>query len=127
MIARRHARFALLALGLAGLAACGSGVDRETYALTGGSAVRGRAAIGTYGCGACHRIPGVRGADGRVGPSLRDIADQAYVGGVVSNTPQHLMAWIQNAPALSPRTAMPDLNVSPADARDIAAYLYTLR
>jgi cytochrome c2 len=102
-------------------------MDRETYALTGGSASRGKVAITAYGCGACHVIPGVRGADGRVGPSLADIANQAYVAGVVSNTPQHLIAWIEHPPALSPRTAMPDLNVSPADARDIAAYLYTLR
>jgi cytochrome c2 len=112
---------------LVGVVACGSGMDRETYALTGGSASRGKGAITAYGCGACHVIPGVRGADGRVGPSLADIANQAYVAGVVSNTPQHLIAWIEHPPALSPRTAMPDLNVSPADARDIAAYLYTLR
>lgn len=112
---------------IAALTACGSGVDSRTYALTGGSAARGRAAIGAYGCGACHVIPGVRGATGRVGPSLADIANQAYIGGVVSNNPRHLIAWIENPPALSPRTAMPDLNVRPADARDIAAYLYTLR
>lgn len=109
------------------VAACDGGVDRESYALTGGSAARGATAIGAYGCGACHVIPGIRGATGRVGPSLADIANQSYIGGVVSNTPQNLVAWIRNAPALSPRTAMPDLNVSPADARDIAAYLYTLR
>lgn len=108
-------------------AACGGSSDSESYALTGGNASRGKNDIRSYGCGACHVIPGVPGASGRVGPSLADIAHQSFVGGVVANTPQNMMAWIEDPPALSPRTAMPNLNVSNADARDIAAYLYTLR
>jgi cytochrome c len=113
---------------LAAASACrDAGREGETSALTGGRAARGRAEIRSYGCGACHVIPGIPGATGRVGPSLADIAHQSFVGGVVSNTPENMIAWIQDPPALSPRTAMPNLNVSSADARDIAAYLYTLR
>jgi hypothetical protein len=37
-----------------------------------------------------------------------------------------LVRWIQDAPSLSSRTAMPDVGVDVRDARDIAAYLYTL-
>lgn len=90
-------------------------------------AKRGRAAISKYGCGACHVIPGVRGARGRVGPQLNDFASQVYVAGQVTNIPENLVAWIQNPDDISPGTAMPDLGVTEADARDIAAYLYTLR
>jgi len=117
----------LVGATLCASAACGGSAERETYALTGGSASRGKNDIRSYGCGACHVIPGVPGASGRVGPSLADIAHQSFVGGVVANTPANMIAWIQDPPALSPRTAMPNLNVSNSDARDIAAYLYTLR
>ena len=37
-----------------------------------------------------------------------------------------MVRWIRDAPSLSPGTAMPAMPVSDAQARDIAAYLYTL-
>ncbi|HXE58847.1 MAG TPA: PQQ-binding-like beta-propeller repeat protein, partial [Gemmatimonadales bacterium] len=49
--------------------ACGTGPDGEEAArLTGGDREGGRVAIGAYGRGACHTIPGVRGADAQAGP-----------------------------------------------------------
>jgi cytochrome c len=94
----------------------------------GGDPDRGLAAIDAYGCGSCHVIPGVRGAaEARVGPPLSGVGTRAYVGGVLPNTPDNLMAWLRDPPAVDPRTAMPNLRVTGPDARDIAAYLYTLR
>ena len=118
-----------LALALAGVAACdrGVGVKDAAAALTGGSPDRGRVLIPRYGCPACHTIPGVPGATAKVGPPLAGIVGRAYVGGVLPNTPQNLIRWIQNPPAVDPLTAMPNVGVTQADARDIAAYLYTLR
>jgi hypothetical protein len=49
-----------------------------------------------------------------------------YVAGKFPNTAETLVAWIRDAPAMAPLTAMPDLGVDDRDARDIAAYLYTL-
>jgi cytochrome c2 len=95
--------------------------------MTKGSPARGRDAIALYGCGSCHSIPGVRNADALVGPPLDRIGSRAFVGGVVRNTPDNLIRWIQNPPAIDEKTAMPNLGVAPTDARDIAAYLYTLR
>jgi cytochrome c2 len=95
--------------------------------MTKGNPARGRDAIALYGCGSCHTIPGVRSADALVGPPLDRIGSRAFVGGVVRNTPDNLISWIQNPPALDEKTAMPNLGVTPTDARDIAAYLYTLR
>jgi hypothetical protein len=37
------------------------------------------------------------------------------------------MGWIQRPQRLHAPTAMPDMQVTGRDARDIAAYLYTLR
>lgn len=102
------------------------GVD-EAAALAGGEPERGRQAIARIGCGACHEIPGVANATGRVGPPLRGVASRAYIGGVVPNEPERLVGWILDPRGLSPHTAMPTLGVDPQAARDIATYLYTLR
>jgi len=92
----------------------------------GGSAARGERALVAYGCGSCHVIPGVAAASGRVGPPLTDFADRTFVAGKLRNEPTALTTWIQDPQIVSPGTAMPDLGVTNADARDMAAYLYTL-
>jgi cytochrome c len=94
---------------------------------TGGSAVRGAAAITRYGCGSCHMVPGVSGASGLVGPPLAGIANRVYVAGVLQNTPENLIRWLENPPAVDEHTVMPNLGVTHQDAIDIAGYLYTLR
>jgi cytochrome c2 len=88
---------------------------------------RGRTAIKKYGCGTCHNIPGVSGAVGMVGPPLGQIAQRVYIAGVLPNEPDNMIRWIENPPGVDPKTAMPYMAVTPRDARDIAAYLYTLR
>jgi cytochrome c2 len=95
--------------------------------VAGGDDSRGREVLYRYGCGSCHAIPGVMGARGQVGPPLEGIARRAYLGGVLPNTPENMMAWIRHPQKVQPRTAMPDLGVSETDARDMAAYLYRLR
>ncbi|HWQ36672.1 MAG TPA: c-type cytochrome [Blastocatellia bacterium] len=103
------------------------GADQEGAELTAGDPARGRVAIVRYGCGACHAIPGVSNAKGLVGPPLSGIANRAYIGGVLGNTPDNMIEWLRNPQAVSPKTAMPNLHVSERDARDIASYLYTLK
>jgi cytochrome c2 len=93
---------------------------------SGGNAERGRELMDRYGCAACHTIPGVRRAAGLVGPELTGLQRRAYIAGVAANTPQNLVRWIMAPQSLSPRTAMPAVGASEAEARDMAAYLYTL-
>jgi cytochrome c2 len=88
---------------------------------------RGPALVREHGCIGCHTIPGVREATGKVGPRLDRVGEQVYIAGVVANSPQNLAEWIANPKEFDPRTAMPDLGVNVEDARDIAAYLYSLR
>jgi cytochrome c1 len=84
--------------------------------------------IRAYGCQSCHIIPGVRGANGLVGPPLNHIARRVYLAGVLPNSPDNMLRWIQNPQAaIQQSTAMPNMGVSEADARDIVAYLYTLK
>ncbi len=91
-----------------------------------GDPQQGRAALQEYGCGACHSIPGIQGANARVGPRLHGIVEQSFIAGKLSNTPENLVRWIRDPQAVTPGTAMPDLNVSEATAQDMAAYLYAV-
>lgn len=88
------------------------------------SAERGRTAVRLYGCHSCHILPGVTGRAIFVGPSLEDLAGRSYIAGVLMNTPDNLVRWIMHPQAVDPLTAMPDVGVPLAAARDIAAYLY---
>lgn len=104
------------------LAACG---ERAPAAL-GGDRENGRLLLRQFGCGTCHAIPGVATADGRVGPPLAGIARRVYLAGVLPNTPENMARFIRAPQQADPRTAMPDLGVTEAHARDMVAYLYTL-
>ncbi|MFC7477232.1 c-type cytochrome [Dankookia sp. GCM10030260] len=94
--------------------------------VVGGDPGRGPAVILAAGCGACHVIPGVRGAVAWVGPPLMEWSRRGYVGGRLPNTPENLTAWLRDPQAISPGSAMPALGLSEAEARDAAAYLFTL-
>ena len=107
--------------------ACSDKVEKEAAAMTGGSVSRGRTAIGKYGCAACHTIPGIDNAVATVGPPLTQIARRQYLGGHLLNTPVNMMKWLQHPQQVDPKNAMPEMGVTDQDARDIAAYLYTLR
>ncbi len=113
----------------AALAACEGGrtVGEAAEIPTGGDATRGRDLIGHFGCGSCHTIPGVDGAEGVVAPPLTMFARRTFVGGELPNTPENLVRWIQSPKTIEPGTAMPALGINEQQARDIAAYLYTLR
>lgn len=92
-----------------------------------GSAEAGRRALQQYLCVTCHQIPGIVGANRHVGPPLAGIATRKYIAGVLPNTPGNMVYWIQNPKRVDPLSAMPDLGVTEQDARDIAAFLYTLK
>ena len=77
-------------------------------------------------CAACHTVPGVTGANGRVGPSLAGIARQQIIAGYFANTPDTLTHWIESPQEMLPGNAMPDMRLSHQQADEIASYLYTL-
>jgi cytochrome c len=112
---------AALALCAAG---CSDPLPRTTVA--GGDATRGREAVVELQCGACHIVPGIRSARGRVGPTLENFAQRPYLAGKWPNTPDYLLGWLRDPPAMAPTTAMPALVHDDTAARDIAAFLYTL-
>ena len=107
------------------LGACGGA--EPVHVVPGGDAERGRELVAVYGCGACHSIPGVPGATGAVGPPLAGFGDRAFIAGALRNEPDALIRWIRAPGSIEPGTVMPDLGVGEPQARDMAAFLYTLR
>jgi mono/diheme cytochrome c family protein len=91
------------------------------------SAKRGEQAINQYACVTCHEIPGIVGANAPVGPPLGGIASRGMLGGVLPNSPENMVRWLRAPKEFAPLTAMPDLGLTERDARDIAAYLATLK
>jgi cytochrome c2 len=95
--------------------------------LPGGDPSRGAVALRAYGCDSCHTIPGIVTANALVGPPLDAWADRRYIAGKLPNEPEYLIEWIRFPQAIEPGTIMPNLGVTEQDARDMGAYLYTLR
>ncbi|WP_447043263.1 c-type cytochrome [Vreelandella sp. H-I2] len=91
------------------------------------NADRGRLAMYGYACIACHRIPGLVGPQADVGPPLAGIGARRYIAGVLTNNEDNMVHWLRHPTQVDPLTAMPDLDVTEQDARDMAAYLEALK
>ncbi|MCR5880661.1 cytochrome c family protein [Phenylobacterium sp. J367] len=94
--------------------------------LAGADPERGRAIAERLACGACHDIPGIDWPKGRVGGPLAGFSSRPLIAGRFPNQPDTLVRWLCDAPSLAPGTAMPPQDLSPSEARDVAAFLYTL-
>lgn len=114
--------FCLSSIGLSG---CGKHPNSPEALL--GDPSQGALVISRTGCGSCHLIPGIANADGMVGPSLAGFARRTTVAGMLPNTPDNLVRWVRFPQAVVPGNAMPNMGLSEAEARDVAAYLRTLR
>lgn len=107
-------RIIILTLALA-VAAC-SGPDRSTDA---------KSIIATS-CASCHVVPGVPGANGKVGPPLTGIAQRQVIAGYFPNTPANMQRWITHAQGMLPNNAMPDTNLTAEQAKIVTEYLYNM-
>lgn len=106
------------------LTATGCGATATRIVVPGGDPGRGEQLVGSFGCGSCHTIAGIKGADGEIGPPLVDFADRRLIAGRIPNTLPNLLRWLENPQAVEPGTVMPDLGIEAPQARDLAAYLY---
>lgn len=115
----------LFSLQVHGLVDSGE-IEARAKEITGGDPKAGKRATKELGCGGCHDIPGVAGASGAVGPPLKGIGRRVYIAGVLPNSADNLVRWILDPPGVDPKTLMPKTTDDERQARNIAAYLYTL-
>ena len=116
-----------MVVGAAALVACGVDLGDDVISVRGGDPERGAELISSFGCGSCHTIPGIDGAEAVVGPPLTDMGRREYIAGNLPNEPDNMIRWLVDPQAVEPGTAMPNLGLSEGEARHVAAYLYTLR
>jgi cytochrome c2 len=94
--------------------------------LTGGDPELGRKKLAQRSCGSCHVIPGVPRAEGKSAPSLAGWSGRGTFLNTYPNTPENLEKWLDKPSHRKPGTAMPDINISPQDVRDMTAYLFSI-
>jgi cytochrome c len=116
----------VLVAGVAALNACGD-TRASSVVLDGGDAAHGKAVIQHYGCNACHAVAGFPEPSVVVAAPITGIASRGYIAGTLPTTPSNLALWIRFPKKVKPATAMPDLGVSESEARDVVAYLYSLK
>jgi len=119
---RRSAHVALahaLVFGAATLCAAADSDDIDSE--------RGRRLLAQYQCGSCHVIPGVEGAVGHAAPTLAAFGRRHYIAGQLPHSAETLVRWIVAPTSQVPNATMPVMGAGLRDARDIAAYLRTLR
>lgn len=110
------------------LCGCTGGHATHPYAVAlGGRPDHGRLLIEHYKCGQCHTIPGIPHAHGVFGPPLNFMGHRTMVAGNFPNIPANLVHWVMSPESMKPGTAMPNLGLDEQQARDVAAYLETLR
>jgi cytochrome c len=89
---------------------------------------RGATLAAQYGCNVCHTVPGVDGPQGTLGPSLAKIGSQGTIAaGAVPVSADVLSRYIRNPQSVNQESAMPPVDMPEPDARDLAAYLLTLK
>jgi len=100
----------------------GAGFDSEALdrgALNVEAAARGRELFySKYACQACH-IADYKKDKGYVGPALADVGDRLSA--------VWIYKWLKNPAALVPGTTMPNPRLSEPEARDLTAFLVTLK
>jgi len=86
-----------------------------------------KALLQAKACGACHVIPGVEGAYGKAGPSLKGLHERKrIVGDVLENNPKNLKAWLKNPKSIKTGTMMPNTGLTDEEVEILILYFDTI-
>ncbi len=94
-------------------------------AYAGGDAKRGKQLVEAVGCQACHvlgentKVRELRGTSYDIAPELTRVGSKV--------NPDWIYDWIRNPRHYNPTTKMPNLRLSDGEAKDVVAYLVTLK
>jgi cytochrome c oxidase subunit 2 len=94
---------------------------------TGAEAIAGGKLIQTIACGSCHTIRGTP-LKGTFGPDLTHFGSRSGIAAyTLPNTPQNLLAWLQDPQAVKPLCAMPTIPLPLLQQQQLVAYLEELK
>jgi cytochrome c oxidase subunit 2 len=94
-----------------------------------GAAAAGQELFLASACIGCHAVQGTT-AVGAIGPNLTHLASRSFLaGGILSNTPENLRAWVHDAPGIKSGVAMPSFKDQFTDQQldELVAYLSSLK
>ena len=122
----------LLALSImASLLGCADSFDYAKGAqMTGGDPQVGKEKVISHDCHSCHEIPGVPVNANRKGPGLTHWSRKSKIADQWPNTPENLEDYIRHpdrmmhGKGVKSEISMPSVNAE--DAKNIAAYLYSI-
>lgn len=110
--------------------ACAMALMLAAFAATGrawADEASAKAILKSKSCGSCHYIPGVPGARGVIGPSLKGLKNRVMIaGGRLENTPENLRDWLKNPKSILPETMMPNLGLEDAQIEVLVEFLRKL-
>lgn len=87
----------------------------------------GKAVFESLSCINCHLVRGTR-AIGKFGPDLTHLASRSTIAaGVMTNTPEHLKAWINDPQQIKSGCFMPSMKLTPNELNQLVSYLGTLQ
>jgi cytochrome c oxidase subunit II len=93
---------------------------------TAQAAADGKTVYESLSCVNCHTIKGTTSA-GKFGPDLTHLMNRQTIGsGVVTNTPEHLRAWVKDPQEVKPGALMPSFNLTSKQLDQVLAYLESL-
>jgi cytochrome c oxidase subunit II len=76
------------------------------------------------GCVGCHSLQAADAPKGMIGPNLANVGARSYIGaGSFKNTDENLARWIQNPQDMKKGVLMPNLGVTPDEAKSLVAFL----
>lgn len=91
-----------------------------------GDAVAGKEVFARSACVGCHTVRGV--SAGMLGPDLTHFGSRKLFGaGMWETNVERVAEWVKDPPRLKPGTKMPNLHLSDADSKAVAAYLIGLK
>ncbi len=89
-------------------------------------ASEGKAVFESLACVSCHAVRGTS-ANGKFGPDLTHLMSRQTLGaGVITNTPAHLRAWVNDPQEIKPGVLMPSMKLTDKELDQVVAYLETL-
>lgn len=91
-----------------------------------GDPAAGRRLFLSAGCGGCHTLTELPTATGVAGPNLANVTLRPTLAGdSIPMTPDTLARFLLQPDALEPGSPMPNVGLTPDEARDLAAFLYS--
>lgn len=86
-----------------------------------------KAAFESLSCVNCHTVRGTSAA-GKVGPDLTHLMSRQTIGaGVLTNTAEHLRAWVNDPQQVKPGCMMPSMKLTGPELDQVVSYLQSLK